>query len=134
MKLDPEMVRKVCRDTGLTEAEVECYQERLLKTFGVAVDAAKRSTPPDIYEARTRGKEYCRTEGSDHYIQPGPEAMDLIIACGYAEGFCLGDIIKYAVRYGETGNPGELKKIADMAHILCGVELGAAKKEGAVNE
>ena len=130
MKLDPEMVRKVCRDTGLTEAEVECYQERLLKTFGVAVDAAKRSTPPDVYEARTRGKEYCRTEGSDHYIQPGPEAMDLIISLGYAEHFCLASIIKYAARYGESGNPEDLKKIADYAHILCGVRLAEDEGEG----
>lgn len=79
--------------------------------------------PPTVYEARDLGREYCQTQGSDHHIQPGPEAMDLIIACGYAEGFCLASIIKYAARYGETGNPEELKKIADYAHILCGVRL-----------
>lgn len=88
------------------------------------------SNPPNIYEARERGREHCQTQGSDHYIQPGPEAMDLIIACGYAEGFCLGAIIKYAVRYGETGNLNELKKIADMAHILCGVRLAEDGDEG----
>lgn len=86
-------------------------------------DIYSTSTPPNVYRARAAGREHCKTQGSDHYIQPGLEAMDLIIACGYAEGFCLGAIIKYAVRYGETGNLNELKKIADMAHILCGVEL-----------
>ena len=130
MKLDPEMVRKVCRDTGLTKAEVECYQERLLKTFGVAVDAAKRSTPPDVYEARTRGKEYCRTEGSDHYIQPGPEAMDLIISLGYAEHFCLASIIKYAARFGDSGYPEDHIISAVFAHILCGVRLAEVVGDG----
>jgi len=99
---------------GFALPEIEAYLSRHKK---------KAAGPPNIYEARERGREHCQTDGSDHYIQPGPEAMDLIIACGYAEGFCLGAIIKYAVRYGETGNLNELKKIADMAHILCGVEL-----------
>ena len=90
----------------------------------------KGSNPPNVYEARERGKEYCQTEGSDHYIQPGVEAMDLIISLGYAEHFCLASIIKYAARYGETGNPEELKKIADYAHILCGVRLAEDEGEG----
>lgn len=85
---------------------------------------AIKAGPPNVYEARRRGKEYCQTEGSDHYILPGVEAMDLIISLGYAEGFCLASIIKYAARYGESGNPEDLKKIADYAHILCGVQLG----------
>ena len=90
----------------------------------------KAAGPPDIYEARRRGKDYCQTDGSDHYIVPGVEPMDLIISLGYAEGFCLASIIKYAARYGETGNPEELKKIADYAHILCGVRLAEDEGEG----
>ena len=81
------------------------------------------SNPPNVYEARRRGEEYCQTNGSDHYILPGVEPMDLIISLGYAEGFCLASIIKYAARYGESGNPEDLKKIADYAHILCGVQM-----------
>ena len=90
----------------------------------------KDSTPPNVYEARRRGREYCQTEGSDHYMLPGVEAMDLIISLGYAEHFCLASIIKYAARYGESGNPEELKKIADYAHILCGVRLAEDEGEG----
>lgn len=89
-----------------------------------------KAAPPNVYEARRRGKEYCQTEGSDHYILPGVEPMDLIISLGYAEHFCLASIIKYAARYGETGNPEELKKIADYAHILCGVRLAEDGDEG----
>jgi len=105
---------------GFAAPEIEHYFEMQEKRKQAKLEAAG---PPNVYEARAKGREYCQTQGSDHYIQPGPEAMDLIIACGYAKGFCLGAIIKYAVRYGETGNPNELKKIADMAHILCGVEM-----------
>jgi hypothetical protein len=103
----------VLKAAGFSLAEIDAYMD----------GRKKKARPPTVYEARAKGREYCQTQGSDHYIQPGPEAMDLIIACGYAKGFCLGAIIKYAVRYGETGNPNELKKIADMAHILCGVEM-----------
>ncbi len=78
---------------------------------------------PTVYAARKAGQEYCQTEGSSHYQMPGVEPMDLIISLGYAEHFCLASIIKYAARYGESGNPEDLKKIADYAHILCGVEL-----------
>lgn len=88
------------------------------------------SNPPNVYEARRRGKEYCQTEGSDHYILPGVEAMDLIVSLGYAEHFCLASIIKYAARYGEGGNVEDLKKIADYAHILCGVRLAEDEGEG----
>ena len=104
---------------GFTASEIDAYME-----IREEEERAKKAAgPPNVYQARDLGREHCQTQGSDHYIQPGPEAMDLIIACGYAKGFCLGAIIKYAVRYGETGNLNELKKIADMAHILCGVEL-----------
>lgn len=88
--------------------------------YAAKYDAGK---PPTVYEAREKGRKYCETEGSDHYMLPGVEPLDLIISCGYVEGFCLGSIIKYAVRFGETGNPEDLKKIADYAHILCGVEI-----------
>ncbi len=87
--------------------------------------------PPTVYEARDRGREYCQTQGSDHYMLPGgTEPMDLIISLGYVEHFCLASIIKYAARYGETGNAEELKKIADYAHILCGVRLAEDEGEG----
>lgn len=92
-------------------------------------DIYSTSTPPNVYRARAAGREYCRTKGSDHYMLPGGiEAMDLIIALGYAEHFCLASIIKYAARHGELGNLEDLKKIADYAHILCGVQL--AEREG----
>jgi len=82
----------------------------------------------NIYEIRKEGKEFCQTEGSEHYkgiekIEP----IDLIIALGYGEGFCMGGIIKYAARFKQTQNLKDLRKISDYAHILTGVKLGEAE-------
>ena len=78
-----------------------------------------------VYEARHAGREYCNdTEGSDHYKNGGVEPLDLMIAKGLAEDFCIGNMSKYAFRFKKTRNLEDLKKVSDYAHILCGVELG----------
>ena len=116
-------LKATAKELGLGVAELEVYLEQ---------QRAAKSAParPTVYDYRDRGREYCRTEGSDHYMLPGVEPMDLMISCGYAEHFCLASIIKYAARYGESGNPEDLKKIADYAHILCGVQLAERDDEG----
>jgi hypothetical protein len=80
-----------------------------------------------VYQARKAGTEYCQTDGSEHYKQGEIEPMDLIINLGLADGFCRGNIIKYAARYGKTKNLEDLKKVVDYAHILCG--LGVLKND-----
>jgi hypothetical protein len=127
--LKGEGIKAIALD-AMEKRSVHCQPERcgvrIAGDRGLLNQAHKKKPedPPNVYEARERGREYCQTNGSDHYILPGVEAMDLIISLGYAEHFCLASIIKYAARYGESGNPEELKKIADYAHILCGVQAG----------
>ncbi len=83
-----------------------------------------------IYEIRKAGREYCQTEGSEHYKAVDKlEPIDLIIAKGLAEDFCLANIIKYAARFKQTQKLDDLKKISDYSHILVGVKLGDAKQE-----
>jgi hypothetical protein len=77
----------------------------------------------NIYDLRHIGKDYCNTEGSDHYKQGVVEPLDLVYSLGLLPGFALGSIIKYAARFINTQNPNDLKKIADYAHILCGAKL-----------
>lgn len=88
---------------------------------------------PTLDEARSRGTDFCQTEGSEHYQankdEGNIEPMDLMIAKGLAEDFCLGSIIKYATRFKKTRNLNDLKKISDYAHIMAGIEL--YRKEGA---
>lgn len=77
-----------------------------------------------IYEIRKAGREYCQTEGSEHYKAVSAlEPMDLIIAKGLAEDFCLANIIKYAARFKQTQNLNDLKKAADYSQILVGIKL-----------
>lgn len=83
----------------------------------------------DTSEARHSGRHFCRTAGSEHYRQGAIEPMDLIIALGLAENHCLASIIKYAARFNVTGDLEDLKKIADYAHILCGVKHAEKKKK-----
>jgi hypothetical protein len=82
----------------------------------------------NTYEIREKGKEHCETKGSEHYHTTNVEPLDLIISLGLAEGFCLGSIIKYGSRFQRTQNLNDLKKIADYAHILCGVKLQEGEK------
>jgi hypothetical protein len=77
----------------------------------------------NTYKVRKLGRDYCNTEGSEHYKNGEVEPLDLIFSFGYGEGFCAGSIIKYACRFKKTHNPDDMKKVADYAHILCGVEL-----------
>ena len=49
---------------------------------------------------------------SSHYAQAPKQATELIIENGHGEGFCIGNIIKYAQRYGkkEGHNKNDLLK------------------------
>ena len=88
----------------------------------------------NVYEARHAGREYCcKTEGSDHYKEGGVEPLDLMIAKGLIEDFCIGNMVKYATRFKITRNLVDLKKVSDYAHILCGVELGKINEAERVN-
>ena len=70
-----------------------------------------------------RVSEYINSTYSKHYAQGGIQATEFINASGYGEGFCLGNIIKYAQRFGKKGNSvrekeRELFKIIHYAVIL----------------
>lgn len=76
----------------------------------------------NVYEARQAGREVCHTEGSDHYKEGGLEPIDLLIAKEVFEDFAIGNMVKYAVRFKQTQNIADLKKVADYAHILAGLK------------
>lgn len=86
----------------------------------------------NVYEARHKGREFCnKTEGSEHYKEGGMEPLDLMIAKGIVEDFCIGNMSKYAFRFKKTRNLEDLKKVSDYTHILCGVELNKQETEQA---
>lgn len=77
-----------------------------------------------VYKVREVGRNFCcSTEGSSHYKQGGIEPFDLMIAKGLAEDFAIGNMIKYAIRFKQTRNIEDLKKVSDYSHLLCGIEI-----------
>lgn len=45
--------------------------------------------------------EYIKGTNGEHYVGRKTQTLDTIIDAGHGEGFCLGNIIKYATRYGK---------------------------------
>ena len=64
--------------------------------------------------------EYINQTYSGHYSQSKFQATEIIIDSGYGDGFCLGNIFKYAQRYGRKNgkNKDDLMKIIHYA-IMC---------------
>ena len=58
--------------------------------------------------------EYIDTTYNAHYSTDKYQATDMIIDAGHGEGFCMGNIMKYAKRYGRKGG----KNRADLMKIL----------------
>jgi hypothetical protein len=46
----------------------------------------------------------------EHYQGNGIEAIDVIEGFGYGEGFRLGNVLKYTMRYAKTRNVADLEK------------------------
>jgi hypothetical protein len=46
-------------------------------------------------------KKYIDQTYDQHYANGKYQATDMIIDSGHGEGFCLGNIMKYAMRYGK---------------------------------
>ena len=57
---------------------------------------------------------------SSHYAQNKIQSTEFIADAGHGEGFCIGNIIKYAQRYGKKGgfNRNDLTKVAHYVIIM----------------
>jgi len=58
-------------------------------------------------------KEYIDKTYSSHYSQNKFQATEFIMDSGHGEGFCIGNILKYAQRYGKKDgkNRNDLLKV-----------------------
>ena len=65
---------------------------------------------------------YIDSTYEQHYSAEKIQATEFIIDSGHGEGFCIGNIIKYAKRYGKKQGRNELDllKIVHYAIILLG--------------
>ena len=59
-------------------------------------------------------KDYNDLTYNQHYGNGKYQATDMIIDSGHGEGFCIGNIMKYAMRYGKKDG----KNIKDLQKII----------------
>ena len=64
-------------------------------------------------------KDYIDETYSSHYAQSQKQATEIIIDQGHGDGFCMGNILKYAQRYGKKDgkNKRDLMKVIHYAVI-----------------
>jgi len=68
-------------------------------------------------------KTYIDCTYDQHYANGKYQATDMIIDTGHGQGFCVGNIMKYAMRYGKKDNKqAELYKIIHYAIIALYLE------------
>ena len=65
-------------------------------------------------------KRYVDSTYERHYSNGKYQATDMIIDAGHGDGFCMGNIMKYAMRYGKKPDPvtGENKNQGDLLKII----------------
>ncbi len=75
-------------------------------------------------------KEWIDGTYSKHYSMNKIQSTEFVADAGHGEGFCIGNIIKYAQRYGKKNgyNREDVLKIIHYAIILLGIEYD--KEEG----
>lgn len=60
---------------------------------------------------------YIDSTYGEHYAKNGIQANEFIMDCNHAEGFAIGNIIKYAQRYGKKGSTdGHRRDIFKILH------------------
>tara|TARA_B100000925_G_scaffold232657_1_gene181189 strand:+ start:952 stop:1239 length:288 start_codon:yes stop_codon:yes gene_type:complete len=76
-------------------------------------------------------KEYVDNTYEQHYSQNKYQATEFIIDGGHGEGFCMGNILKYAQRYGKKNgyNRADLMKVLHYALMALYVHDTVDKNE-----
>ena len=66
-----------------------------------------------------------------HYAQGKYQATDMIIDAGHGEGFCMGSIMKYAMRCGKKdGSDAEMDLLKIIHYAIIAIHLWDEDKEG----
>ena len=75
--------------------------------------------------AMTKLQNHITKTYDSHYSMEKIQSTEFIFDAGHGEGFCLGNIIKYAQRYGKKDgkNQQDLLKILHYTIMLLGVEI-----------
>ena len=71
-----------------------------------------------------------------HYADGKYQATDMIVDAGHGEGFCIGNIMKYAMRYGKKNGKDfdDLMKIIHYAIITLAINHKSKTNKGLFND
>ena len=61
-------------------------------------------------------KDYVDATYGQHYSKDKFQATELIVDGGHGTGFCIGNVLKYAQRYGKKGTADDARK--DLMKVL----------------
>lgn len=61
-------------------------------------------------------KDYIDSTYGGHYSKDNFQATEFIIDGGHGTGFCIGNVLKYAQRYGKKGSAADARK--DLMKVL----------------
>ena len=76
-------------------------------------------------------KGYIDDTYSKHYANGKYQATDLIVDAGHGEGFCMGNIMKYAMRCGKKdGSDAEMDLLKIIHYAIIAIHLWDEDKEG----
>jgi hypothetical protein len=59
---------------------------------------------------------YVNATYNQHYSRNKFQTTEFVVDCGHGTGFCVGNILKYAQRYGRKGSPEEWRN--DMMKVI----------------
>jgi len=76
-------------------------------------------------------RDYINATYDGHYSTDKYQATDMIIDAGHGEGFCMGNIMKYAKRYGRKNGKDrtDLMKILHYAVIMLHINEQESENE-----
>ena len=96
-----------------------------MKLFGNKKNVEEEGTPQESTQIDYKYSEdrilkelteYVDKTYSQHYSQNKYQATEFILDSGHGEGFCIGNILKYAQRYGKKGSKEDARK--DLMKVL----------------
>ena len=66
---------------------------------------------------------------TQHYAHSKYQATDMIIDAGHGEGFCVGNIMKYAMRYGKKDGKSQKDLLKIIHYALIALHLNQEETE-----
>ena len=68
----------------------------------------------------------------EHYADGKYQATDLIIDAGHGEGFCMGNIMKYAMRYGKKNGHADSDLLKIIHYAIIAIDLNYKDWDGEI--